>query len=88
MFTDNSYYVHVYDIRVQAMLDDPKAEKLNLPTIRGFDKKQSSTRIVNAIFHLSALARFPALYCLSMIQGTAYLVMDSMIELNDYYQYH
>ena len=47
-----------------------------------------STRIANAIFHLSAFARFPALNCLSMIQGTAYLVMDSMIELNDYYQYH
>ena len=47
------------------------------------------TRIANAIFHLSAFARFPALHCLSMIQGTVYLVMDSMIELNDYYQlYH
>ena len=44
------------------------------------------TRIANAIFHLSAFARFPALHCLSMIQGTVYLVMDSMIELNDYYQ--
>ena len=43
------------------------------------------TRIANAIFHLSAFARFPALHCLSMIQGTTYLVMDSMIELNDYY---
>ena len=48
-----------------------------------------STRIANAIFHLSAFDRFPALHCLSMIQGTVYLVMDSMIELNDYYQlYH
>ena len=46
------------------------------------------TRIANAIFHLSAFARFPALHCLSMIQGTTYLVMDSMIELNGYYQYH
>ena len=27
---------------------------------------QSLTRIANAIFHLSAFARFPVLYCLSM----------------------
>ena len=50
--------------------------------------KLAKTRIANAIFHLSAFARFPALHCLFMIQGTTYLVMDSMIELNDYYQYH
>ena len=47
-----------------------------------------TTRIANAFFHLSAFARFPALHCLSMIQGTTHLVMDSMIELNYYYQYH
>ena len=43
-----------------------------------------TTRIANTVFHLSAFARFPALHCLSMIQETNYLVMDSMIELNDY----
>ena len=49
---------------------------------------KKTKRIANAIFHLSAFARFPALHCLSFIQGTTYLVMDNMIELNDYYQYH
>ena len=50
------------------------------------------TRIANAIFHLPAFARFPVSHgtinCLSMIDGTTYLVMDSMIEFNDYYHFH
>ena len=49
------------------------------------ERCQTPTRITNAIFHLSAFARFSALHCLSMIQGTNYLVMDSMIKLNDYF---
>ena len=50
------------------------------------------TRIANANFHLSAFARFPVSHgtinYLSMIDGTTYLIMDSIIELNDYYQFH
>ena len=56
----------------------------------------SLTRIANAIFHLSAFARFPVLHgkinCLSMFDLRNNLSghgqIDSMTELNDYYQNH
>ena len=64
--------------------------KINVTSgVFGEQDKIITTRIANAIFYLSAFARFPALHCFkSMIHGATYLVMDSMIELNDYYQYH
>ena len=55
-----------------------------------------STRIANAIFHLSAFARFPVQHgtinCLSMFDRRNNLSrhgqIDSTTELNDYYQNH
>ena len=55
-----------------------------------------TTRIANAIFHLSAFARFPVQHgtinCLSMFDRRNNLSrhgqIDSTTELNDYYQNH
>ena len=60
------------------------------------DDTSVTTRIANAIFHLSAFARFPVQHgtinCLSMFDRRNNLSrhgqIDSTTELNDYYQNH